>query len=306
MEGSNLVKRPRDKMVRATMKTKTPNQQSSKDDYDSSDSNEDKMPRSGYSNSDAPGRAGAGDQYNEFEDFNVAIYMTQPIEGEDIHCDWEEYEDLKLREAFNIFGKTQWKKVANYVVSKTSNQCIQRWLKVIKPSLVKGAWSQEEDDKLRQLVMQDFQNWGKLAIHMQGRTAKQCRERWNYYLDPNVNRSDFTDEEDRKLLQLHATWGNKWAYISRELPGRTDSSVKSRYRLLLRGLKANMRPNTTASVNTAQTSHLHEIAAKSVALALVQIRKNEPLGSKLVRFFENSGSSFLHTPLVELLQLNEN
>ena len=220
MEGSNLVKRPRDKMVRASFKSNP--QPPVRDDYDSSDSNDDKIPRFGFHNRDS------SDPYNEFEDFNVAVYMTQPMEGEDIHCDWEEYDDLKLREAFNIFGKTQWKKVANYVVSKTSNQCIQRWLKVIKPSLVKGAWSQEEDDKLRQLVMQDFQNWGKLAIHMQGRTAKQCRERWNYYLDPNVNRSDFTDEEDRKLLQLHATWGNKWAYISRELPGRTDSSVKSR------------------------------------------------------------------------------
>ena len=66
-----------------------------------------------------------------------------------------------------------------------------------------------------------------------------------------------------------------------------------------------MRPNTTATVNTAQTSQLHEIAAKSVALALVHIRKNESLGSKLGRFFENSGSTFLHTPTVELLQLSE-
>lgn len=34
------------------------------------------------------------------------------------------------------------------------------------------------------------------------RRGKQCRERWNNYLDPEINRGEWTDEEDYKLLQI--------------------------------------------------------------------------------------------------------
>lgn len=36
---------------------------------------------------------------------------------------------------------------------------------VLKPGLVKGQWSAEEDDRLVELVNKGFRNWGQVRVH---------------------------------------------------------------------------------------------------------------------------------------------
>lgn len=79
----------------------------------------------------------------------------------------------------------------------------------------------EEDALLVCLVGQGFSNWGKLAKQMPGRTFKQCKERWDYHLDPSVRKSEYTKEEDELLLRLHSELGSKWSEISQSFEGRT-------------------------------------------------------------------------------------
>jgi myb proto-oncogene protein len=100
-------------------------------------------------------------------------------------------------------------------------QCQQRWLKILRPGIIKGPWSIEEDALLVCLVGQGFKNWATLAEQLPGRTSKQCRERWYHYLDPSVKKTEFTAEEDEIILKLHAEHGNKWSFISKHLDGRT-------------------------------------------------------------------------------------
>lgn len=80
--------------------------------------------------------------------------------------------------------------------------------------------------------MEGYDHWGKVAEKMPGRTAKQCRERWSNYLDPGLLKTPFTQAEDEKLMLLQRMNGNKWALISREMPGRTENSVKLRFNSL--------------------------------------------------------------------------
>ena len=44
--------------------------------------------------------------------------------------------------------------------------------------------------------------------------------RWCNQLNPTVKRGPFTEEEDQKILAAHVVYGNKWAVISRSIPGR--------------------------------------------------------------------------------------
>lgn len=105
---------------------------------------------------------------------------------------------------------------------------------MLRPDLVKGKWTDEEDDRLRTAVLEGFDHWGKVAEKMPGRTAKQCRERWTNYLDPTLLKTPFTPPEDDLLVRLQAEMGNKWAAISRQLPGRTENSVKLRFNALMK------------------------------------------------------------------------
>jgi hypothetical protein len=49
---------------------------------------------------------------------------------------------------------------------------------------------------------------------MAGRTVRQCRERWKYYLEPSINKLEWTPQEDQLLMEKHHDLGPRWAQIA--------------------------------------------------------------------------------------------
>ena len=82
-----------------------------------------------------------------------------------------------------------------------------------------------------------MKNWTIIANEIDGRTAKQCRERWCNHLDPSIIKGNWTEEEDALILQRQKEMGNKWSKISKMLLGRTETAVKSRWIALDRAAK---------------------------------------------------------------------
>lgn len=183
-------------------------------------------------------------------------YRKKPLQKKD----WQPEEDNRLREAMSMFGANwqsgrfhpgmydlylQWcvATVARHV-GRTSNQCINRWTKTLKPGIKRGKWSKEEDDMLKAAVDACGTVWKKVGLRVRGRTDQQCRERWSNVLDPRVRKKNWTAEvcqgslktcnlaadvrmqEDEIIMQQFNELGPRWADISKVFNGkRTDNAV---------------------------------------------------------------------------------
>ena len=113
--------------------------------------------------------------------------------------------------------------------------------KMLSPSSAhnsKRMFNTEEDQQLKKLVEQfGKKDWELIARHMIGRNARQCKERYLYYLDTNINNDPFGVEEDVKLLNAVDKNGTKWAAITSLFERRTQYALKNRYQYLQRCLK---------------------------------------------------------------------
>jgi hypothetical protein len=176
------------------------------------------------------------------------------------HARWTPDEDAEVLSAVaktikNKYGRQNridWFTVAALLAGRKKLQCIARWEKVLKPTMVReagraGSWTPEEDAKLTSAVANTRKtvwgekrriDWIEIALLVPGRTKQQCRKRYHNALHPNIDRANihtgkWTAAEDSKLKRATQTHGDKdWAAISALIPSRTKKQCSSRWDIM--------------------------------------------------------------------------
>ena len=152
---------------------------------------------------------------------------------------WTPEEDQRLKVAANKilplkYCKNPWVSIAAEVGTRNRKQCCKRWNDSLSLSKKRGChWTLEEDEIIRAFVAVNGPiKWSELATMLPGRTGRQCRNRWINCLDPSINKSHFTPEEDKLLLELYKRFEgfkNKWKEMSRYFNRRNSLRLKNRY-----------------------------------------------------------------------------
>jgi hypothetical protein len=94
----------------------------------------------------------------------------------------------------------------------------------------KNRWTPDEDNILFSLVPKfGLKKWALIAKSIPGRNGKQCRDRWLNHLNPQVNKSAWSVDEEWRLFLLHQLLPGQWKRIAQHLSGRTENSVKNKW-----------------------------------------------------------------------------
>ncbi|KAJ2359452.1 Pre-mRNA-splicing factor cef1 [Coemansia erecta] len=96
-----------------------------------------------------------------------------------------------------------------------------------------GVWKNTEDEILKAAVMKYGKNqWARISSLLVRKTPKQCKARWYEWLDPSIKKTEWSKEEDEKLLHLAKLMPTQWRTIA-PIVGRAPAQCLERYQQLL-------------------------------------------------------------------------
>lgn len=101
------------------------------------------------------------------------------------------------------------------------------------PVVKGGVWTNIEDEILKASVSKyGLNQWARVSSLLARKTPKQCKARWVEYLDPAIKKTEWSKEEDEKLLHLAKLLPTQWRTIAPRV-GRTANQCLERYQRLL-------------------------------------------------------------------------
>ncbi|KAL4925217.1 uncharacterized protein BDV17DRAFT_294611 [Aspergillus undulatus] len=156
---------------------------------------------------------------------------------------WTAEEDLILkREVRRVQAEgdnISWHEIAAYLPGRTNKDCRKRWYGTAAAKVKKGPWTEAEDERLRRAIERHGTKWAVVASVVGSRLPDQCSKRWSHAINPDIDHSPWTPQEDELLIHNVNKHGHYWQQIvSLYFPGRTSLAAKNRYHILQRRLKS--------------------------------------------------------------------
>ncbi|KAI1324187.1 pre-mRNA splicing factor component-domain-containing protein [Xylariaceae sp. FL0255] len=101
------------------------------------------------------------------------------------------------------------------------------------PVVKGGVWTNIEDEILKASVSKyGLNQWARVSSLLPRKTPKQCKARWNEWLDPSIKKIEWSKDEDERLLHLAKLMPTQWRTIA-PIVGRTANQCLERYQKLL-------------------------------------------------------------------------
>ncbi|KAJ7210753.1 Homeodomain-like protein, partial [Mycena pura] len=132
-----------------------------------------------------------------------------------------------VAEAPNKRAPSKWHAIARHTPGRTSKDCRKKWHATVGLGS-RGTWTAAEDERLVWAV-ERLGRWALVAGMVQTRNGEQCAKRWCDTLDPSIDRTAWSKEQEELLVKGVAEHGKAWTKIVQlYFPRRTGLAAKNR------------------------------------------------------------------------------
>ncbi|EPZ32632.1 hypothetical protein ROZALSC1DRAFT_27161 [Rozella allomycis CSF55] len=148
------------------------------------------------------------------------------------HSEWTKEEETTLLSLAGKHKFRHWAKIAEELgTNRTSSACFIHFQRKLNKTLLKGKWSEAEDDLMKKgIEMFGEGNWQEISSLIPGRMGQQCLHRWLKCIRPDIKRGRWTELETQWLLAAVDMFSTKnWFQIQQYVPGKTDVQCRERY-----------------------------------------------------------------------------
>ncbi|KAA8650686.1 uncharacterized protein ATNIH1004_003374 [Aspergillus tanneri] len=123
-----------------------------------------------------------------------------------------------------------WCHIAEKLPGRTNKDCRKRWHNTMAGEFRKGLWAKQEDEQLKKAIAKHGTRWTVVASVVKTRSAEQCAKRWQHSLNPDLDRSEWTEsEQDQTLVEAVKAVGRQWTHIQRiYFAERSKNAIKNR------------------------------------------------------------------------------
>ncbi|KAL2038487.1 hypothetical protein N7G274_008826 [Stereocaulon virgatum] len=143
--------------------------------------------------------------------------------------------EVQSQAAANNGTVDDWNLIAQKIEGRSNKDCRKRFYNGVAGGLKKGSWTEEEDRLLEQHVDEYGPAWALIAQTMKTRSADQCSKRWTHCLNPELDRSSWSDQENITLTKAVRKHGSAWKDIQTlHFPSRSPNNVKNQYSVIKR------------------------------------------------------------------------
>jgi hypothetical protein len=133
-----------------------------------------------------------------------------------------------------------------------------------KSNVLKNKFTADEDRMLLELVRRlGDKDWINVSLAMGVRNARQCRERYNNYLNPELRKDDWTPAEDEILERKYSQLGPKWNTIGKFFLNRSDNALRNRWMVLDRRHAREPSGTSDASITSPPARDVVPIAPQA-------------------------------------------
>ncbi|KAI1052661.1 hypothetical protein LB507_009756, partial [Fusarium sp. FIESC RH6] len=112
-----------------------------------------------------------------------------------------------------------------YVMSTRKSTEVRRWTPEEDHLLT---WTSDEDKRLLDVIATHGYSWTSVSESIGNRSPDQCAKHWTSSLDPDLSREEWTDPEDRMLMDAVHLHGRSWKQIAAQyFPNRSTLEISN-------------------------------------------------------------------------------